>query len=468
MLDAGVLTALRAAVGDANVATDDESRERASFDALGPRRLFGRGCLADARADAVVRPASTAEVAAIMRVACAHSLPVVACGGGTGVMGAVIPLNGGIALDLRRMDRIISVGHADHLARVQPGACLADLASAAEREGLMLGHDPWSVSIAAVGGAISTDSVGYRAGRYGSMGEQVLALEAVLADGTVVRTRPVPRQSSGPQLRGLFAGAEGTMGVITEATIRLFPQPEARAFASFGFTSFAAGYPAVLRLWDIGLTPALLDLTEEDEPMAGEWRCVLHMAFEGYREEVAAQRKRARAELLAGGATGLGARPAQRYWDTRHKWAERWRDTVRPLRPTERWGRRDWRGTEYLHLSLPVSRVLDYQRQANAIVTQHGLTVTETAVWTDPRLFSLFVMDPRRDEPGRDAALYEATGALLTLALAMDGGIEYCHGIGARLLPWAEREWGDALVLARRLKHAVDPQGILNPGKLGL
>ena len=470
-LDTAALAAFAAIVGSANVLTDAESRERLSFDAIDPRRLGGLGALTSARVDAVVRPADTAQTADVVAHAARIGAPVVPYGGGTGVMGAVIPVQGGIAVDLRGMDRIIDISAADRLAVVQPGVNLGDLDAAAAQHGLMLGHDPWSVSIATVGGAVSTDSVGYRASKYGSMGQQVRALEVVLGTGEVVRTRAIARQSSGPMLNGLFVGAEGTMGIVTEATIELFALPEAREFATVGFESFEAGYPVVVRMFDMGLAPALADLTEEEpgEDAAG-FRCLLYLGFEGYREEVAAQRTRALAEAMAAGGTDLGPSPTQHYWDTRHAVAERWRDTMRPLRPTERWSTRPRRWADYLHVSLPVSRVLEYKRRAEDIAAAHGISVREAAVWTDPRLFSLFVTDPRdtpADSPGRPP-LWDAVDAMLESALALGGGVEYCHGLGAKLDPWATREWGDALILARLLKRAADPEGILNPGKLGL
>ena len=469
MLTDSLARALEAAVGADAVSTGDETCERLSFDAITRGRLHGREHLTEARVDAVVRPAATAQVAAVVKLANEAGLAVVPYGGGTGVMGAVVPTQGGIAVDLRGMDRILEVRRPERLARVQPGVYLADLDAEAKRHGLMLGHDPWSVPIATVGGAISTDSVGYRASKYGSMGQQVRALEVVLGDGTVVRTRPLARQSAGPQLNGLFAGAEGTMGIITEATVQLFPEPEARVFATAGFDSFEAGYPAALRLFDIGLVPALIDLTEEEpgEDAAG-FGCLLYLGFEGYREEVTAQATRAMTEALAAGGTDLGPRPTERYWQARHAVAERWRDVTGPLRPTERWARNDWRAADYLHLSLPASRVLEYKRHAETIAKRHGLVIRESAVWTGPELFSVFVRDPRGAEAGDPQALAAAVDEMLEEALAIGGGVEYCHGLGTKLGPWAERDWGDALVLARRLKHAVDPGGTLNPGKLGL
>ena len=473
--------ALAAIVGAEYVLTDDESRERLSFDAVTAHRLGGREELAEARVDAVARPASTAEVAAVVSLAAERGIPVVPYGGGTGVMGAVVPVRGGIALDLRRMNSIVEVSREDRTARVQPGVYLADLDACAREHDMMLGHDPWSVPIATVGGAISTDSVGYRASKYGSMGQQVRALEVVLGSGEVVRTRAIQRQSSGPMLNGLFAGAEGTMGVITEATVNLHALPEAREFASVGFDTFEQGYPVVARLFDIGLVPALIDLTEEPGTAENAAPCILYLGFEGYREEVEAQRSRAIAEALTASGRDLGPGPTREYWEARHAIAERWRDHTRPLRPTERWKEQRWRYADYLHIAMPVSQVLAYKRFCDETAARYGLDVRESAVWTHPELFSVFVRAPQTPPlpPGEgrgegdngDAAalaLKQAVDAMLEEALRLGGGVEYCHGLGVKLGGWAEREWGDALLLARRLKRTVDPNGILNPEKLGL
>ena len=441
MLTNTVIGTLHSIVGSGAVFTDDETRERCSFDALGPYRLFERRHLTEHWVDAVVRPATTGQVSAVVRLAGEHGAAVVPYGGGTGVMGAVIPLQGGIALDLRGMDAILEVRAADRLARVQPGVVLADLEREAEGHGLMLGHDPWCVPTATDRGAISTDSVGYRASKYGSMGQQVSALEVVLANGEVVRTRPVARPSSGPSLNGLFVGAEGSMGVITEATVQLYPQPEERAFATLGFASFEAGFPVVAKLFDLGLVPALVDLSEE-EPPTGGFPCVLYLGFEGYREEVEAQRSRALHEGVASVArTWVQAPPnstGRRGINGRNGGATRCARCAPPSGGARPIGA----PPTIFNLSLPVSGVLDYKRRAEGIVQENGLAVHEAAVWTDPRLFSLLVVDPQSGRDDRQAVLATAVEELLTLAQAMGGGIEYCHGIGAKLAPLMERRVG--------------------------
>jgi FAD/FMN-containing dehydrogenase len=193
------------------------------------------------------------------------------------------------------------------------------------------------------------------------------------------------------------------------------------------------------------------------------------MVFEGYREEVEAQRRRALAEAIVGGGADLGPTAAEHYWNVRHAVAERWRDRMKALRPTERWENRRWRSADYVHVSLPISRVVEYKRFADKLAASRGLHIREAGIWTNPQLFSVFIMDPNEERAaGKAPPLWKAIDDLLEKALEFDGGVEYCHGLGTKLESWAPLEWGEALPLARRLKRAVDPNGVLNPGKLGL
>src|SRR5262249_22779036 len=162
-----------------------------------------------------------------------------------GLMGGARAVEPSIVLDLRGMDRVIEINPRDRTAHVQAGVVLADLGAALEPHGLIVGHDPWTDPVATVGGAISTTRRGYLAGKYGSMGDQVLGLTVVLADGSMLRTRAVPRSSTGPRLQHLFAGAEGTLGVVTEAVLRVFPRPEARGLSGYRFPGFDEGFRAV-------------------------------------------------------------------------------------------------------------------------------------------------------------------------------------------------------------------------------
>ena len=166
-----------------------------------------------------MQPATADQVADILRWASQEKVAIVPRGAGTGVMGGAIPLRPAVVLDLTRLDDV-AVHAEDMCIEAGAGATLAALARAAEEHGLMFAHDPWSVSMATVGGAIATNGMGYLFGPYGKMGDQVLAVEAALPDGTVLRTRPTLSGGPGPMLHKLFAGAEGVLGVVTRAWLR--------------------------------------------------------------------------------------------------------------------------------------------------------------------------------------------------------------------------------------------------------
>ena len=287
MLDTAEVQSLAQIVGSENVLSAPYDLDRYSVDALTPFRAFGVDHAFDRMADVVVRPNSSQQVSEVVALAGRRGIPVIPYGAGTGVMGGVLPVRGGIMVDLQRLNRIVEVNPADLTAVVEAGVVLQDLEEALAEHGLMPGHDPYSVGMATVGGAISTNGVGYRAAAFGPMGDQVLALEVVLPDGHILTTRAVPKYSAGPNLNHLFIGSEGVFGIITRATIRVFRLPEAQVFATAAFDSFDQEFNAAAEILALGIRPTLLDLTEEVDGIR------LYLLFEGFREGVAAQRERA-------------------------------------------------------------------------------------------------------------------------------------------------------------------------------
>ena len=183
MLNSSAIKTLTTIVGAENVLTNPYDLDRYSADALTPSRAFGAESAFDRLADAVVRPTTTEQVSQIVSLAAGQGIPLVPYGGGTGVMGGTMPVRGGLIVDMGRMNRILEVNATDLTAEVEGGVVLQDLVEALAGHGLMLGHDPYSVPIATVAGAISTNGVGYRAAAFGPMGQQVVALEVVLPDG---------------------------------------------------------------------------------------------------------------------------------------------------------------------------------------------------------------------------------------------------------------------------------------------
>ena len=461
---------LRQIVGAEHVLTDPGAIDRYSADALTPYRAYHADAAFDRLADVIVRPADTEQVSRIVALAQARAVPVIPYGGGTGVMGGILPVRGGVILDVSRLNRLLSVDAASLTADAQAGMVLQDLYDALQPYGLMPGHDPYSVPIATVAGAISTNGVGYRAAAFGPMGDQVIALEVVLPDGRVIATRPVPKQSAGPDLNRLFIGSEGVFGVITRATIRVFRQPEANAYATIEFADFADGFAAVCEMAALGIRPTLLDLTEDHEGIQ------LHLLFEGYREGVDAALQRTVAVCSAAGGWDIGPDSTLEYWRHRHDSALNYRKTALGRPRAERWRRQWGRTFDYLHMSLPADRVLEYRRRADELLAARKISVVEYCLWSRPEFFSMLVVpDGERRVNGRDgydadvrANLAAGVDEVLTLAQDMGGVMEYCHGVGVKLNHLLGRELGANRDALRDIKRALDPAGIMNPGKLAL
>jgi FAD/FMN-containing dehydrogenase len=437
-------------------------------DALGPARGFREGGFGAALPLAVVLPRSPDEVAATLRAARDAGVPVVARGAGTGLMGGARSIRPGLVIDLRFLDRVREIDVEAGYAWVEAGTVLEHVDRALKAHGLMLGHDPWTVGLATVGGAISTNGLGFLGGAYGSMGDQTIAVEAALADGTVIRTRPVAPRSAGFDLSRLFVGTEGVFGVVTAAALRAFPIPEERRLLGFRFQSFRDGFEAILELRRAGVPPAVLDYGDRFAPSPGAAGVeqveppTLYLGFDGAREVVEAAVRLAGRLSLDHGGVPLPDAAVRAFWEHRHDIAER-------FAASRRGRRRGWRpdgAFDYVHVSLPASHVLEYRARAMETAVHRGVHPLETGLWTAPGLFSMTLAAPASaDAVDRMSA---AVDACLELAVALGGSIEYCHGVGVRLAHLMRAQHGPGLDVLLALKRALDPKGILNPGKQAL
>ena len=258
-----LLEKLSRLVGPDYVLTERSQLEEHSWDALSEGRIHPLRRPEPANPLCVVLPPSTGEVQKVVLLANEEKVPIVPYGGGSGLMGGAISLRPGIVIDLRRMNHVLEIDKEARTARVQAGIVLASLEKSLIERGFLIGHDPWTLPVATVGGAISTNSLGYRGGKYGSMGDQILGLEVVLPHGEVLRTRSVPKSSTGICLKHLFIGGEGCFGIVTEATLRVFPSPEVLSLRAFCFPSFEVGFWASKEIFAKVLKPALMDFGDD-------------------------------------------------------------------------------------------------------------------------------------------------------------------------------------------------------------
>lgn len=454
MSEEAIVQALREAIEPEMICTDGDTRAFMARDALHPSRLPAGEPVQPV---CVVRPQCTEDVAAVLRVANAAKCPVVPVGGGSGLMGGASSVIPGIVLDLRHLQEI-EIRPADRMAEVGAGVTIKALNEAAAPHGLMCGHDPWTVAVATVGGTISTNSLGYLGGKYGAMGDQVLGLEAVLPTGEVMRTRAVEKASTGPALQPLLVGAEGCFGVITRAVLRLVPLPQTRLLQAWEFRDFASGFAAINAILDAGIRPGLLDYGDDEPSATHDPPCALVVSYEGPKTVAQAEAKAAATLCTQHGGQLRPHREAERFWQERHASGDAYARTRAAGKP---WDRQRPR-FDYLHIALPPSAVLTYRRQGLELLAQKQCQVHQTGLWDHAGLFSLSY------SVGSGTSRQDIHHALLTMCQDLHGAMEYCHGVGTHLAGLMRREHGVGLDVLRRLKHCLDPNGILNPGKLAL
>ncbi|MBV9818150.1 MAG: FAD-binding protein [Solirubrobacterales bacterium] len=418
----------------------------------------------EARPDAVVWPRSTEEAAAIVRVAAAHRLPLVPFGAGTSLEGHVAALAGGISVDMREMNAIGAPSLDDLDVHVQAGVSRRQLDARLRPEGVFFSVDPGAD--ATIGGMIATGASGTTTVRYGAMRENVLSITVVDGQGRVVRTHTRARKSSaGYDLTRLMIGSEGTLGLICEAILRVHPIPEAVAAAQCTFPSLEDAVRCVIRVGQHAIPVTRIELVDERSmtalnshfETAFEIAPTLFVEFEGASRTEVETLARETAAIAAefGGSEFRWAtdeRERRRLWHARHGAME----AVLATRPGS--------GALTTDVCVPVSALAECIRETQADIAEHDLPSAIVGHVGDGNFHALILVDP--DDPA-DIARGEAFhDRLVRRALAHDGTCSGEHGVGYGKARFLVDEHGVAGVeMMRAIKHALDPDGIFNPGK---
>jgi glycolate oxidase len=454
-MDPKIINELREAVGSERLSTAPEDLVTYAYD----------GTWAEQKPDVVIHAQTTADVAAVLRIADEHRVPVVPRGAGTGLAGGSLPVAGGICLNLARMNRILDVCIPDTLAVVQPGVITLDLQKAVEQHGFFYPPDPASIYQCTMGGNVATNAGGPRCLKYGVTGDYVTGLEVVLAGGHVLRLggRTI-KNVTGYDLMGLFIGSEGTLGVVTEITVRLIPKPAAQLTALAAFPRLTDACQAVGNILQAGIVPLVTELMDRATTKAVEdfkhlglptdVEALLLVAVDGDAELVQREIGQVAAILKRSGAREV--RQAKSAAESEALWEGR-----RNLSPAVARMGRSKLGED---VTVPRSKIPEMVSRVQQIAKENDLQIVLYGHIGDGNLHPNILCDRR------DAAMMKrverAAKEVLAAAVALGGTLSGEHGIGI-----FKREYmpigvdRNALAWMAGIKAFFDPNGIMNPGK---
>ncbi len=456
MIDKRVLDELRRVVGANQVLTSPEDMVAFAYD----------GTFTEHRPDAVVSPASTKEVSQVLEIACRESIPIVPRGMASGLAAATVPFTGGLVLNLTRLNRILEIDTTNMTARVEPGVVTADLQNAVEELGLFYPPDPSSIKHSTIGGNVACNAGGPRCLKYGVTGDYVLGLTVVLADGRILKTGgKAIKNVTGYNLTQLFVGSEGTLGVITEILLRLQPKPKHVRTAMAVYSDLDAAATTVNNILLAGIVPATIELMDDTTintieeylhlglPTAAA--AILILEVDGGDEE-AVLRDIERIADISRQSGASEVRVARTEAERNDLWRGR-----RSVSPSLARRRPNKLGED---ISVPRAAIPEAVRRIKGISAREGLPIVVFGHAGDGNLHPNILFDKRN--PEERARVERATAEIFRTAVELGGTLTGEHGVGVLKLPYLEMAIGPlAIEVQQGIKHALDPKGILNPGK---
>lgn len=450
------LRRLEKMLGPGNIAAGVEDRIAYSRD----------GSLSESLPEAVAHPGSVNEIVELVLAAAEEGVPVVPRGAGTGLSGGSVAVQGGIVLHFDRMNHVKEIDRTDMVAVVEPGVITGSLKRKATLASLFYPPDPSSVKVCTIGGNVAENAGGPYGAKYGVTGDYVLGLEAVLSSGDVIRTGgKVRRNVSGYDLASLLVGSEGTLAIITEITLKLLSRPAARKAALFAFDEVEAAGEAVVALGVGGVMPAALELMDQAAiECAEQFRpgrlprdaaALLLIEFDGDPEPVDSQMAKA-AEIFRQ-SKGRGVGEAASDEDTEELWESRRAVSAALARM----------GSQKIgeDVSIPRSRIPEMVTRIKKIANRHGLAITVFGHAGDGNLHPNILTDRRNSEMMKrtEAAIAD----LFEAAVELGGTLSGEHGIGVTKAPYIKNAFSqETLAAMQKIKQALDPAGIMNPGKI--
>ncbi len=421
--------------------------------------------------DFIVHPGSAEEISRVLQVANTYRLPVVPWGGGSGTQGGAVPIFGGILIDVKRLDKIIEISETSQTVTAQTGVIGQVLEFALNEHGLTLPNYAASANCATIGGYVAARGSGVVSTKYGRVEDLVLTLQVVLPDGTIIRTPPVPKHASGPGYLSLFIGSEGLFGVITECTFQVERLPETRLFRGLLFKDLHNALEAGRRIMLARLQPSVLRLYDEASTTSLVKRVLnldlegafLNVIFDGFEDIATAQFNRALKICAELGGQDLGEYPAKHWWEHRY-------DFYYPP----------------LGLSLPkmygtLETVTTYDKIEKLYLAKKASIEEGFAEWGahyiahfshwfpwGVMVYDRFIIDNPPEDAHESMKLHNKVWNVAVRASLANGGVlNEHHGVGLKLGRLMREQYGPAFPTLEAIKRAIDPRGIMNPGKQG-
>ncbi len=410
----------------------------------------------------VVRPAARDQVAAVLRWAGENHVAVTPMGGGTGVVGALRPAAGEVVLDMGAFDRVLEIDETNLFCRCEAGVNGYALEQQLNARGLTLGHYPSSLPGTTVGGLIATRSSGQESSRYGGAEDMVLSLAVVLPDGSFAAPRPGPRSAVGPALHQLFVGAEGGLGVVLGAVLRIHRQPESTVGQGYAFGDLRGGLECMRSVMQSGIRPLLLRLYDADDAAfngyelnAGE--CALVVATAGPAGVAKAEAEAVKA--FARGARNLGEEPWRRWQEHRFDLsAERLKAFLAPAGAY----------LDTIELAAPWTVLPGLHGRVKAAIGVGGMALCHFSHAYEQGCCAYFTFGGSGDTEAQARAAYgRAWEGAMTAALELGATISHHHGVGQARARWVADEMGGWMRVWRAVRDGLDAEGIMNPRAVG-
>ncbi|NLI22969.1 MAG: FAD-binding oxidoreductase [Clostridiales bacterium] len=464
-----IRTELEDVVGVENVSAQDSERLAYGVDYFWIGRMWADRGNTPPMPDWIVRPASSEEVSRLLTIANYYRLPVQIWGGGSGSQGGALPMAGGVMLDMKRMDRLIEIDEVSRTITAEAGMIFQRLEWFANEKGYSCQHIPSCLTCGTIGGALAHRGIGIMSTRYGKIDDQCLSMEVVLPNGEIIYTLPVPKHAAGPDLNQIFIGSEGTLGVITKATFKLFEQPETRQFRAFLFPDMHSGFMAGRDIMQ-KLKPSILRFFDEAETMSiirsilgfEKQGCFMNLALEGIGRIVDIEMELVLDICRRWGGEDLGSEYGEKWYKNRITFFYPGHIMDIP----QMFGTMDTVAT-YQNIE-EIYWAMKHAVEDNFPGVRFIAHCSHWYEW-GTMIYDRFIMDHPPQDPEEAIRLHnQIWNAGVRAAMAHGGVINDHHGIGLKLGRLMKEQYGPAMQVMQGLKKSLDPNGIMNPYKLGL